>query len=143
GAVRSVVVSVVLVGAILFAALRSVRLAGAILVTLAAGLALSGGFAAIAIGSLNLISVAFAVLFIGLAVDFSIQFSIRYRDERHRLGELAGALRDTGLSIGPALVLAAGATAIGFLSFVPTPYTGIRELGSIAGVGMIIAIALN
>src|SRR4029077_20856764 len=91
----------------------------------------------------NLISLAFGVLFIGLAVDFSIQFSVRYRDQRHRLGTLPAALQGTAESIGPALILAAGATAIGFLSFVPTQYTGIRELGWIAGVGMIVAIVLN
>ena len=143
GALRSTVLSIVSVLVILFAALRSAKLVGAVLVTLACGLAMTAGFAALAIGSLNLISIAFGVLFIGLAVDFGIQFSIRYRDQRHRLGELAAALRATGLTIGPALVLAAAATAIGFLSFVPTPYTGIRELGWIAGVGMLIAIALN
>ncbi len=143
GALKSTVLSVVLVCAILFAALRSVKLVGAILATLASGLALTAGFAALAIGSLNLISVAFGVLFIGLAVDFSIQFSVRYRDQRHRLGTLPEALRGAAETIGPALVLAAGATAIGFLSFVPTQYTGIRELGWIAGFGMIIAIALN
>ncbi len=60
------------------------------------GLILTAGFAALAIGSLNLISVAFGVLFIGLGVDFGIQFSIRYRDERHRRGDLAGALRGAG-----------------------------------------------
>jgi len=143
GALKSTILSVVMVCAILFGALRSVKLVGAILATLAAGLALTAGFAALAIGSLNLISVAFGVLFIGLAVDFSIQFSVRYRDQRHRLGTLPEALRGTAETIGPALVLAAGATAIGFLSFVPTQYTGIRELGWIAGFGMIIAIALN
>jgi uncharacterized protein len=143
GALKSTILSVVLVCALLFAALRSVKLVGAILATLAAGLALTAGFAALAIGSLNLISVAFGVLFIGLAVDFSIQFSVRYRDQRHRLGNFAAALRGAGESIGPALVLAAGATAIGFLSFVPTQYTGIRELGWIAGCGMIVAIVLN
>ena len=143
GAAASTITSVVLVCAILFAALRSARLAGAILATLAAGLALTAGFAALAIGSLNLISIAFGVLFVGLAVDFSIQFTVRYRDQRHRRGSLAAALTGAAETIGPALVLAAGATAIGFLSFVPTPYTGIRELGWIAGFGMIIAIALN
>ena len=143
GALKSTTLSLVLVCAILFAGLRSAKLVAAILATLAAGLALTAGFAALAIGSLNLISVAFGVLFIGLAVDFSIQFSVRYRDQRHRLGTLPAALRGTGESIGPALLLAAGATAIGFLSFVPTKYTGIRELGWIAGCGMIIAIALN
>ena len=143
GALRSTILSIVLVGGILFAALRSAKLVGAILATLAAGLILTAGFAALAIGALNLISVAFAVLFIGLAVDFSIQFSLRYRDQRHRLGTLPEALRGAARTLGPALLLAAAATAIGFLSFVPTRYTGIRELGWIAGVGMVIAIALN
>ena len=105
---------------------------------------LTAGFAALAIGSLNLISVAFGVLFIGLAVDFSIQFSIRYRDQRHQLGYAcrrrcaAPRQRSARRSL-----LAGGATAIGFLAFVPTRYTGIRELGWIAGFGMIIALALN
>jgi hypothetical protein len=143
GALAATVVSVVLVCAILFLALRSVRLAAAILATLAAGLSLTAGFAALAIGSLNLISVAFGVLFVGLAVDFSIQFSVRYRDQRHRRGSLPAALAGTAETIGPALLLAAGATAIGFLSFVPTRYTGIRELGWIAGFGMLVAITLN
>jgi hopanoid biosynthesis associated RND transporter like protein HpnN len=143
GALQSTVLSIVAVCAILFAAVRSARLVAAIIVTLVAGLLLTAGFAAAAIGSLNLISVAFGVLFIGLAVDFSIQFSVRYRDQRHRLGTLPAALQGTAQTIGPALVLAAGATAIGFLSFVPTRYTGIRELGWIAGFGMLVAIALN
>ena len=143
GALESMILSVVAVCAILFLALRSIRLVGVILATLGAGLILTAGFAALAIGSLNLISVAFAVLFIGLAVDFSIQFSVRYRDQRHRLGTLPAALTGAARSIGPALVLAAGATATGFLSFVPTRYIGIRELGWIAGFGMIIAILLN
>jgi hopanoid biosynthesis associated RND transporter like protein HpnN len=143
GAVRSTLLSVGLVIVILLLALRSPKLVVAILTTLIAGLLLTAGFAALAIGSLNLISVAFGVLFIGLAVDFGIQFGVRYRDRRHLVGTLPGALDGTARTIGPALLLAAGATAIGFLAFVPTRYTGIRELGWIAGAGMLIAIALT
>src|SRR5438552_5441325 len=143
GALRATLISIAAVCAILFAAMRSLKLVGAIVATLIAGFMLTAGFAALAIGSLNLISIAFGVLFIGLAVDFSIQFSVRYRDQRHRLGTFPAALRGTALTIGPSLVLAAGATAIGFLSFVPTRYTGIQALGWIAGGGMLIAIALN
>ncbi len=143
GAVRSILLSVGSIVVILFAALRSLRLVAAILVTIAAGLVLTAGFAALAVGSLNVISVAFAVLFIGLAVDFSIQFSIRYRDQRHRRGGLEAALKAAAETIGPSLALAAVSTATGFLAFVPTPYVGVRELGWIAGAGMVIAIALN
>jgi uncharacterized protein len=143
GAVASTVLSFVLVFALLLAAARSLRLVGAIFVTLVAGLVLTAGFAALAIGSLNLISVAFGVLFIGLGVDFGIQFSVRYRDERHRHGGLSKALRGAAETAGPPILLAGAATALGFLAFVPTSYTGIRELGWIAGFGMFVAVVLN
>ena len=143
GALRSTLLSLGLVCVILFLALRSAKLVGAILLTLAVGLVLTAAFAAAAIGSLNLISIAFAVLFVGLATDFGIQFSIRYRDQRHRRGDFAAALDGAGASIARALVLAAGATAIGFFAFLPTHYVGISELGLIAGAGMLIGIALN
>jgi uncharacterized protein len=143
GALRSALLSVGSVCLILLLGLRSPRLVVAILATVVAGLVLTAAFAALAIGSLNLISVAFGVLFVGLAVDFSIQFSVRYRDQRHLLGTLDAALGGAARTIGPSLALAAASTAIGFLSFVPTAYVGLRELGWIAGTGMVIAIALN
>jgi hopanoid biosynthesis associated RND transporter like protein HpnN len=128
---------------LLFLALRSVRLVVSILITLAMGLVIAAGFAALAVHSLNLISVAFAVLFIGIAVDFSIQFSVRYRSERYEIDNLAEALRRTARGIGGPLAVAAATTAVGFLSFVPTAYTGVSDLGLISGAGMLIALVLN
>ena len=142
-ALLSTTLSVIAICAILFLALRSLKLVGAIIATVAAGLALTAGFAAVAVGSLNIISVAFAVLFVGLATDFAIQFGVRYRDQRYRLGDFAAALRGTAASIHGALLLAAAATAIGFFAFLPTAYAGISELGLIAGTGMVIGIALT
>src|SRR5262249_58122931 len=77
------------------------------------------------VGALNLISIAFAVLFIGLGVDFGIQFSVRYRAERHEVDELHQALVNTARYVGAPLTLAATATAAGFLSFLPTDYKGL------------------
>jgi hopanoid biosynthesis associated RND transporter like protein HpnN len=91
------------------------------------------------VGALNMISVAFAVLFVGLGVDFGIQFSVRYRAERHDKPELLPALDQAAEKIGVPLTLAAAAVAAGFLSFLPTDYRGVSELGKIAGVGMLIA----
>jgi hopanoid biosynthesis associated RND transporter like protein HpnN len=142
-AMISTILSVVAVVAILLLALRSLKLVLAIVATVAAGLVVTAGFAAATIGSLNMISAAFAVLFVGLATDFAIQFGIRYRDRRHRLGDFAAALRATAASIHGALLLAAAAPAIGFLAFLPTEYAGISELGLIAGFGMIIGILLT
>ncbi|MEZ5833109.1 MAG: hypothetical protein R3D05_18200 [Dongiaceae bacterium] len=50
--------------------------------TLIVGLIWTFGFATLAIGTLNLVSIAFAVMFIGLSIDFGIQFGVRYGQER-------------------------------------------------------------
>ena len=122
--------SFALVAVILFLALRSWRVILAILATLLVGLAATAAFAAVAVGSLNLISVAFAVLFIGIAVDFGIQFSVRYRDERYHAGELGAAIVRAGAAIGGPLALAAGAASVGFFAFVPTDYSGVLRARS-------------
>jgi len=127
----------------LWLAVGSFRLVTAILGTLVVGLVSTAAFAAATIGSLNLISVAFAVLFVGIAVDFGIQFAVRYRDCRHRIPDFAEALRAAARAIATPLSLAAATTAVGFYSFVPSSYAGLRELGLIAGTGMLIALVLN
>lgn len=135
--------SLVLIVLILFMALRSLRLIVPIFVVLKVGLVATTAFALLTVGSLNLISVAFAVMFTGIAVDFGIQFGVRYRDVRHSVPDLADAMRRTGMIVAVPLLLAALSTAAGFLSFTPTSYRGVAELGLIAGSGMVIAFILN
>jgi hopanoid biosynthesis associated RND transporter like protein HpnN len=139
GLVLGSVISVILIALWLYLALRSWRLIVPILATLVLGLALTISFAAVAIGVMNLISVAFAILFIGLAVDFAIQFCVRLRDVRHGTPDLANAIPETARQAGGQIALAATATACGFLAFSPTAFVGVAELGIIAGVGMFIA----
>ncbi len=103
------------------------------------GLVITAALGLMMVGAFNLISVAFAVLFVGLGVDFGIQFSVRYRAERHDISDLRKALRSAAAKAGIPLVLAAAAVAAGFFSFLPTDYRGLSELGMIAGVGMIVA----
>src|SRR5262249_18650327 len=61
------------------------------------------------------------------------------RAERHDEPKLHSALSQAATKIGVPLTLAAAAVAAGFLSFLPTDYRGVSELGLIAGVGMLIA----
>ncbi len=128
---------------ILWMALRWWRIIFAVFVSLAVGLSITAALGLLMVGSLNLISVYFAVLFVGLGVDFGIQFSVRYRAERHEVDGLYEALLHSGRRAGAPLTLAALATAAGFLSFLPTAYKGLSELGLIAGVGMLIAFATS
>ena len=139
GLVLSGIVSVLLIALWLYLALRSWRLIVPILLTLVLGLVLTITFAAVSIHVLNLISVAFAILFIGLAVDFSIQFTVRLRDVRHGVGDLSLAIQETARQAGAQIALAATATACGFFAFAPTAFIGVAELGIIAGTGMAIA----
>ncbi|QQR69876.1 MAG: MMPL family transporter [Alphaproteobacteria bacterium] len=124
-------------------ALRSPRLVLALVVTLLVGLAMTFAFALAAVGALNVISIAFAVLFTGLAVDFGIQVGVRYRQCRYEMSDHKAALSLAVRQIAPPLTLAALGAAAGFLAFLPTSYIGVAELGLISGVGMLIAAALN
>lgn len=137
-ALNSVVTGVIIL-VILWLALRSVRLVAAVGVNIGAGLAITAAGGILMVGALNPISLAFAVLFVGLGADFAIQYTVRYRAERHDSDDLAGALRGAAAWVGIPLTLAAGAAAAGFLSFTPTAYSGLAQLGIIAGFGMVVA----
>jgi hopanoid biosynthesis associated RND transporter like protein HpnN len=139
GAVAGLVGSFLLVLVWLYLAVRSWRLMVPIMATLVLGLLLTTGFAALVIGTLNLISVAFAVLFVGIAVDFAIQFTVRLRERRFTYPDMTEALRETGRRSGAQILVAALATASGFLAFTPTNFVGVAQLGIIAGFGMVIA----
>lgn len=125
--------------ALLWLAVRSAKIIVAILASLVAGLAVTAAFGLFVYGSLNLISVAFAVLFVGLGVDFGIQFSVSYRAQRYARGDISAALSAAAREVGAPLALAAAATALGFYAFLPTDYRGVSELGAIAGTGMLVA----
>jgi hopanoid biosynthesis associated RND transporter like protein HpnN len=141
GALLGLLLSFVLVVLWLYLALRGWRLILPVFLTLLLGLTLTTGFAALAVGTLNLISVAFAILFVGIAVDFSIQFAVRFREMRLIAPDLQAALAMTGARVGRQVGIAGFAIAAGFLAFVPTSFRGVAELGLIAGVGMLIALA--
>jgi uncharacterized protein len=128
---------------ILWLAVRSTRVVLAIVVTTLMGLVLTAACGLLVIGRFNLISMAFVPLFVGLGIDFSIQFSVRALAERLVQPTRETALVEAGSSIGRALALSAAAIGAGFFSFLPTNYIGVAELGAIAGFGMVMAFGLS
>jgi hopanoid biosynthesis associated RND transporter like protein HpnN len=136
-------VSIVLVLILLLIALRSPKLILASFLTLLVGLVLTFAFASFTVNPLNPISVAFAVMFIGLSIDFGIQFGVRFGQERYLDGDPATVLPRTGYAMARPLTLAAAAIAVGFASFLPTDYRGVSELGLIATAGMVVTLVLN
>lgn len=137
------ILSTVMVCLTLLVGLRSWRLTLITILTLIMGLALIAGFAAVTVGHLNMISIAFAVLYIGLGVDYAIYLCLSYRVfiERGHLSPRALILsvEDVGLS----LIMCAVSTAIAFYAFIPTAYKGVSELGLIAGTGMLVSLLIS
>tara|TARA_R110002020_G_C16321741_1_gene774930 strand:+ start:24380 stop:27028 length:2649 start_codon:yes stop_codon:yes gene_type:complete len=125
---------------ILYFAVRSWTLVGSILVTLLSGAIVVSAFGLLTIGRFNLVSIAFLPLFLGLGVDFSIQYCVAYRTLGDSANHRHAGLIEAAAMAGGGLMLAAVATAIGFLAFLPTAYLGVKELGLIAGGGMMIAL---
>ena len=132
-----------LVAVVLMWGLRSPSVVLAVLLTLGCGLIWTAALATYCVGSLNIISVCFAVLFIGMGVDFGVQFGMRYWEECESGQRGAQALRATASGAGGALVLAAVGAAISFSTFVPTSYRGLAQLGIISSFSMLVALIAN
>jgi len=133
-------IAFVLVSFVLFFAMRHPVLIFSSVVTLLAGLLLTGAFAAFSVTYLNLVSVAFALLFIGLGVDFAIHFCLRYKELlRDKLSHF-DALEMTASDVGTSLMLCSITTSAGFFAFIPTSFKGVSELGIISGFGMLISL---
>jgi hopanoid biosynthesis associated RND transporter like protein HpnN len=143
GAVWTGLSSLALVGLVLWWALRSPVEIAISLVTLLAGLVGTTAFAAFAVGHLNLLSVAFAVLYLGLGADFVLHLFLRFRELRALGRDVEAALVETARGVGTSLLIAAATTAVGFYAFIPTPFDGVSELGLIAGTGIMISLAYS
>ncbi len=143
GSIIAGIVSLFLVLLSLWIGLRSVKLVFSTFIVLILGLILTAGFATISIGHLNLISIAFAILYIGLGVDFAIHICLHYRECRAQGMPNQQAISDSIHTVGFSLFLCAITTSLGFLAFIPTDYSGVSELGIISAGGMIIGLIIS
>ncbi|MGZ5075388.1 MAG: MMPL family transporter [Methylobacter sp.] len=143
GATVSGLLSLVLVFIVQWIGLRSVRLLITTYIVLVMGLILTAGFAAITVGHLNVISIAFASLYIGLGVDYAVHICLHYREGKADGLSNSEAILISIRDVGSSLFLCALATAIGFFAFIPTDYAGVSELGVISGGGIFIGLIIS
>ena len=137
------ILSFVLVALTLVIGIRSWRVILALLATLIIGSVWTSGLAAITVRELNLISLAFMVLFVGLGVDFGTHLALRQMELAGRGVDTSDATRRAIAGEGPAIVLSVICASIGFLSFLPTDYLGLAELGIISALGMLVAAVIT
>ena len=103
------------------------------------GFLINAGFAAVAVGSLNMISIAFAVLFIGLGVDYAAHVILRFAEERAKGNDGKTAAMVAAQHMAAPLGLCLLTTSLAFLAFTPTDFVGMAQLGVIATAGVVIA----
>lgn len=139
----SFLISFLSVGALLWICFRSLPLTLITLGSLVISIVLTAAFAALFVGKLNLVSVAFTVLMVGLGIDYAVHLLLHVQERRAEGLAAPEALRAATGDVGAGLVLACVTTALGFLAFVPTAFDGIAQLGLVAGAGVIVALAVS
>ncbi|ABK99257.1 MMPL family transporter [Pelobacter propionicus] len=110
------------------------------MVSLIVGICLSFGFATAVIGHLNILSMVFAIMLIGLGIEYGIQVVLRYQEELRGGADGMQAI-ETGLGANMrSIVMAAATVALAFATFAFTDFKGIAELGIIAAGGVVICV---
>jgi uncharacterized protein len=137
---KASVISLVGVACLFMAGFGGVRHPLLTVAALLLALAWSFGYITLAVGHLNILSVAFSVILIGLGIDFGVHYTARYLSLRSTIRRSEAALVETARSVGPGTVTGGVTTAIAFFTAGLTQFTGIAELGVIAGGGILLCI---
>ncbi|MCH7987589.1 MAG: MMPL family transporter, partial [Planctomycetes bacterium] len=135
---KASLISFIGVGLLLILGFRGFRHPMLGMFMLAVGMAWAFGYTTFIVGHLNILSVSFAVILIGLGIDFGIHYIARYLELRHDGRSLQRALEQTSSGVGTGIVTAAVTTAMAFFCATFTQFLGVAELGIIAGGGILL-----
>jgi uncharacterized protein len=105
------------------------------------GMACSFGYTTLAVGHLNILSVSFAAMLIGIGIDYSTVYLVRYRELRLEGRDVTAALAETAATSGAGILTAAISSTVAFFCAMFTDFAGVAELGIIAGGGILICTA--
>lgn len=107
-------------------------------------LSLTFGLTTLLIGHLNILSVSFAPMLLGLGIDYGVHWVSRYREEHETRGaSKKEALQATMTKLGPGVLLAGLSAALSFFPLVLTGFRGLMELGIICSIGLITATMMT
>jgi len=111
------------------------------LTSLIVGITWTGGFLEIAYGSLNLFTAMFAVILLGLGIDFAIHLITRFYEERGRGHDIRESLAYTIGGTGVGVLTGGLTTAAAFLALLVGETKGISQLGVVIGGGIAMTLA--
>lgn len=136
----STLLSLVGVAVLFFAGFGSWRHPIAAVGVLVLAMAISFAFVTLFVGHLNILSVSFGAMLIGLGIDYGIFIVARYLQLRATSADCREVLVETVRSVGPGILTGAVTTALAFFCTALTDFTGVAELGIVAGGGILICV---
>jgi hopanoid biosynthesis associated RND transporter like protein HpnN len=108
------------------------------MIALVLGMVWSCGVVTLTIGHMNILSIAFGSILLGLGIDYGIYYVAGYLQMRRTAASSAEALRQTAVNFAPSITTGAMTSAISFFMVGFTEFTGVAELGIIAGSGILL-----
>ncbi|WP_051261571.1 MMPL family transporter [Desulfovibrio inopinatus] len=137
---RASILAIVCVGIlfvlVLHGWLRPVLIVGSLVV----GMAWTFGFVTLSLGSLNLLSIVFALVLVGIGSDFGVHLAIRHMEETARGIEPKTAMKTALFDTGPSIVMGAVTSVCAFYTVVGSDFTGLAELGLVGGTGILLCL---
>jgi hypothetical protein len=138
---RAEIVALIVVFGGLVYFLRSVWLAAAAEISLAVSIGWTFGWATIAVGEMNLLSLVFLITLIGIGMDYLVQILTRYRREVVLYERPAAVWLRVFKHVSPPIFTACLGASGAFFVSVFTDFRGAAELGVIAGGGLLLCLA--
>ncbi len=137
---RAAVIAVLLIGVLFMIVLHGWLRPFLVLLSLAMAMAWSFGFATVTVGELNLLSVIFALVLVGIGVDFGIHVVMRYVEAHGKGLGVEDAVRASLFRTGPGVILGAVTSVCAFYSILGSDFTGLAQLGLIGGTGVLFCL---
>jgi predicted RND superfamily exporter protein len=136
----TVIVAFILILILLFISFRGLSLPFLMIIPLICGIIITTGLLSIVYGSLHMFAAVFAVLLLGIGVDFSIHFLNRFLEEITDHDDMQQAFQKTSISTGKAILLGTLTTATAFGALYFSRLLGVVQMGVILAVGLLITL---
>ncbi len=133
-------ITFILILILLFVSFRSISLPALALVPLIVGIIITSGLTYLVFGALNLAAAFFAVLLLGLGIDFSIHLLTRFTEEMNGENDVKGAFRKASMNTGKAIVLGSLTTAVAFGALIFSKTGGMTQMGVVLAIGLIVTM---
>jgi hopanoid biosynthesis associated RND transporter like protein HpnN len=137
---RASLIAVVVIGVLFVIVLHGWLRPLLVIASLGMAIAWTFGFTALTLGVLNLLSIVFALVLVGIGVDFGVHVVLRYVEERKEGQTVESAVRRALVQTGPGVAVGAVTSVCAFYAVLGSDFRGLAELGLVGGTGILFCL---